>query len=196
MVQPAATGCRPTMKSRERTPRGNAKHRGPLARYEHMKPDANLVIGNYEPCIGESTQNWQLHSVTACPFRSKGSRGSKLGREAEKADEPNAGLVAGTRAESMGGKWTHTATGGIVRPELGIVRLELKYCERCGGLWTRQHGVVAKPLRTVHGGRNAAHETVEGKEQSVQPERQSGGFRQRADYDPGRFVGMKPLRMV
>jgi hypothetical protein len=34
----------------------------------------------------------------------------------------------------------HVATGGIVRLEPGIVRLELKYCERCGGLWTREHG--------------------------------------------------------
>lgn len=41
-----------------------------------------------------------------------------------------------------GGKMDHTATGGIVRPELGIVRLDLKYCERCGGLWTREHGVL------------------------------------------------------
>jgi hypothetical protein len=34
-----------------------------------------------------------------------------------------------------------TVTRGMVTPELGIVRLELKYCERCGGLWTREHGV-------------------------------------------------------
>ena len=36
----------------------------------------------------------------------------------------------------------HVAAGGIARLELGIVRLELKYCERCGGLWTREHGVL------------------------------------------------------
>jgi Zn-finger nucleic acid-binding protein len=35
---------------------------------------------------------------------------------------------------------THTATGEIAKVELEVVRLELKYCERCGGLWTRQHG--------------------------------------------------------
>lgn len=29
----------------------------------------------------------------------------------------------------------------------GIVRLELKYCERCGELWTREHGVSQKHCR-------------------------------------------------
>jgi hypothetical protein len=42
----------------------------------------------------------------------------------------------------MGGEMDHTATGEIVKLELGIVRLELKYCERCGGLWAREHGVL------------------------------------------------------
>lgn len=40
-----------------------------------------------------------------------------------------------------------TATGGIERLELGIVRLELKYCERCGELWTRERGVLQNRCR-------------------------------------------------
>jgi hypothetical protein len=42
-----------------------------------------------------------------------------------------------------GGKMINlTRGGGQVEPGLEIVRLELKYCERCGGLWTREHGIV------------------------------------------------------
>jgi Zn-finger nucleic acid-binding protein len=52
------------------------------------------------------------------------------------------GAGCGNQGRSNGGKMNHTATRGAVRLELGIVRLELKYCERCGGLWTREHGVL------------------------------------------------------
>ena len=41
-----------------------------------------------------------------------------------------------------GGKMNHLRGGGQVEPGLEIVRLELKYCERCGGIWTREHGIV------------------------------------------------------
>jgi hypothetical protein len=54
--------------------------------YDHMKPDTNLVIGNYEPMRRGNQHNWQLYSVTACPFRSRDLAIHSLGREAEKAD--------------------------------------------------------------------------------------------------------------
>ena len=39
--------------------------------YEHIKPDANLVIGNYEPRHRGNYHNWRLHGDTACPFPSR-----------------------------------------------------------------------------------------------------------------------------
>lgn len=38
----------PVDQCRGKTPQGNAKHRGTPATYEHMKPDAKLVIGKHE----------------------------------------------------------------------------------------------------------------------------------------------------
>jgi hypothetical protein len=42
----------------------------------------------------------------------------------------------------MGREMNHSTGGGQVEPGLEIVRLDLKYCERCGGLWTRERGTV------------------------------------------------------
>src|ERR1035437_7164941 len=72
------------------------------------------------------------------------SRDSKRTVKSKEQAEPNAGSGCGNQGRTNGGKMNHIA-GGVVRLELGIVRLELKYCERCGGLWQGAIGSTGAP---------------------------------------------------
>lgn len=89
-----------------------------------------IHLGDESACYSVSISDWDL----AIPKRAV--RRGKTGPRAEcKTESWNQG-------RTDGGEMKHTATGGIAKRELEIVKLELKYCERCGGLWMREYGAL------------------------------------------------------
>ena len=109
--------------------------------HEHIKPDANLVIGNYEPMHRGNNTIGSFIASRHIRFGPGISR-FKMDRRAEKAGRAECRVRLREPGPNQWGENEPYSNRGVISLELGIVRLELKYCERCGGLWTREHGVL------------------------------------------------------
>jgi len=154
--QPAATAAGRNEKAEGERLEEMRSIEEPSALYEHIKPDANLVISDYEPRHRGTSTIGGFMAIRHVRFGLGISRDSKLGHKADKRVEPNAGSIAGTRAEPRGENESYSNRGDRkTRAEV------LRALRRTVDEGARS---IAKPLRTVHGGREAAHETVEGVE--------------------------------
>jgi hypothetical protein len=70
--------------------------------YDHMKPDTNLVIGNYEPMHRGISTIGSFIAERQVRFDLGISRFIHGAAKPRKRIEPNAGLVAGTRPNEWG----------------------------------------------------------------------------------------------